>query len=494
MTKKYIVLIVNLFLVGNLWAQSQGLSFADPLGDHMVVQQNQPFKVWGKAMPGEEVMISADWLSAEITVRAEENGDFMGIVSVPAVKKGDFSKHWISISSNEDEKKLEDLLIGDVWICSGQSNMQFGLNEVPNAEEEIAKADYPNMRLFYAGLNFSNEPLMHISGEWKVCDSASVKKFSAVAYFFGQKLHEDLNIPIGIVFTGIGASAAQAYVPQNVLDADPILDSVYLQPYLQSERSKEEIDGGFSFEKVTRPFLLYNAVIYPFTGLSISGFCWYQGESNRHERETYTQLMYAMIGSWRDAFSQGNLPFYYVQVAPFFYDVEDPTLADYAFFREAQEAISALGNTEMVVTMDVGESKDLHPKNKKPIGIRLAKTALNRYYGFLDIDYQGPSFQSVDFEGDEALITFKPESVKSGLMTNDGQAPKHFQLAGKDHTFYPAEAEIVGHKVKLNAKQVNKPVAVRYAFTNYPVTNLENEEELPAVPFRSDDWPEPAVK
>lgn len=484
------------FLLSTLFVNgfSQELSFADPLGNHMVVQQNKPFKVWGKAAAGEEVIISADWLSTEVTVRAKENGNFIGMVSVPAIDRGDFSKHWISISSHGEEKKLEDILIGDVWICSGQSNMQFSLGESVNGQEEVARADHPNMRLFYAGLNFSNEPLMDIAGEWKVCDSTSAKKFSAVAYFFGVELQADLDIPVGIVFTGIGASAAQAYVPQQVLAADSVLNTTYLQPYLQSEKSREKIDGGFTFEKVTRPFLLYNAIIHPLTNLSVSGFCWYQGESNRHERGEYTHLMYQMIGSWRNAFAQGNLPFYYVQVAPYFYDMEDPTLADYAFFREAQEAISALGNTEMVVTMDVGEAKDLHPKNKKPIGIRLARTALNRYYGFLETDYQGPTFQSVDFEGDEAIVTFTPESVKRGLSTNDGQPPRHFQLAGEDHTFYPAEAEIFGNQVRVQSKQVKNPVAVRYAFTNYPVTNLENGEAIPALPFRSDNWPEPPVK
>jgi sialate O-acetylesterase len=201
--------------------------------------------------------------------------------------------------------------------------------------------------------------------------------------------------------------------------------------------------------------------------------------------------MYAMIRSWRKNFAQGNLPFYYVQVAPFFYDNMDSTLADYAFFREAQEKISRLNNTAMVVTMDVGDAKNLHPINKKPVGIRLAKAALNRTYGFLDIAYKGPHFQSVRFVKDTAIVSFEPGSIKGGLQTNDGKPPRYFFIAGNDEIFYPGEATINDGKIYVTSREVAIPVAVRYAFTNFPVTNLENGEGLPAVPFRSDKWDEP---
>lgn len=231
----------------------------------------------------------------------------------------------------------------------------------------------------------------------------------------------------------------------------------------------------------------------PFTNLSIKGFTWYQGESNRMERESYTRLTQTMIESWRKNFGQGDLPFYYVQVAPFWYDKADSTLADYAFFREAQEKISELNNTEMVLTMDVGEARDLHPKNKKPIGVRFAKTALNRDYGMLDISYLAPSYECVVFDKKKATIHFKPETVKSGLSTNDGGAPKFFFIAGADKIFHAATAEITGNEIIITSSKVKKPVAVRYAFTNFPVTNLQNKEGLPAVPFRTDVWEEVKV-
>ncbi|MBC9796419.1 sialate O-acetylesterase [Sinomicrobium sp. FJxs] len=465
------------------------LKFADPLTDNMVVQQNKAFTVWGNAGRESEVVIKADWTSP-VTVKADKKGGFKGIIPVPEAKKGDFTKHRLSIISGGQTKVLNNILIGEVWICSGQSNMQFAMKEVVHAAEELKKTDHPNIRLFNTGLNFSNTPILNVSGHWQECSPETVEGFSAVGYYFGKKLYDRLKVPVGLLFTGIGASACQAYLPREVLAGDRLLDSVYLAPYLRSGKSKEKIDGGFSFEKVTRPYLLYNAMINPFKNLSIRGVIWYQGESNRKDRLPYTRAMYKMITSWREKFGQGNFPFYYVQVAPFFYDQEDPALADYAFFREQQEKISKLDHTAMVVTMDVGEAKNLHPKDKKPVGERLAGTALHKTYNDLDEPYLGPHFQHVVFEGKKAVVSFIPETILSGLTTNDGKAPKFFQLAGKDQVFYPAAAKIEGNKIIVTSKRVKSPVAVRYAFTNYPVTNLENSNGLPAVPFRSDRWDE----
>jgi len=461
------------------------------LQSNMVVQQNQPFKVWGNAPAETTVSIQADWMNAPVSISANAENKFLGIIPVPAAQPGDFTKHKITISSSGETQVLDNVLIGETWICSGQSNMQFKMHETLDSAKEVPAAVYPQIRLFSAGLNFSNEPLDSISGAWQECTPGSVRTFSAVGYHFGKELFAKLNVPIGLIFTGIGASSAQAYVPQKVLAADTMLNRAYLQPYLESPKSKEKIDGGFTFEKVTRPFLLYNAIINPFINLSVKGFIWYQGESNRSERETYSRLTQTMIQSWRLAFGQVNLPFYYVQVAPFWYEKDDATLADYAFFREAQEHVSSLGNTEMVVTMDVGESRDLHPKNKKPIGVRLAKTALNRTYGALSIAYQGPKFDFALFGKKEVAVHFLSETVRNGLETNNGNAPEHFFVAGADKKFYPAAARIEGNHIVLTCPKVKNPMAVRYAFTNFPVTNLQNKDGLPALPFRSDDWPEP---
>ena len=490
MQKILISVLLLLFFQHSHAQEGKQLALSDVLQSNMVLQQNKPFKIWGTANKNEQVSIQADWMKAPLITSSDEEGKFMGIIMIPSAIKGDFSKHSIHVRTGQENIALENLLIGDLWFLSGQSNMQFALKEMLDSTREIAAANLPHIRLFNAGLNFSAEPIENISGKWVECSPKTAAGFSAVGYSFGKELYEELDIPIGLIFSGIGASAAQAFVPQVVLAKDTMLNRVYLQPYLQSERSKEKIDGGFTFEKVTRPFLLYNAMIHPLRNLSIKGFCWYQGESNRSERASYTHLTQELIRSWRKNFSQDNLPFYYVQVAPFFYDQEDPTLADYAFFREAQENIASLENTAMVVTMDVGESKDLHPKNKKPIGHRLARTALNRTYGQLNIAYQGPQYKYLEIKGNKAIVHFCETGTEQGLNTKDGSAPKHFEIAGTDQKFFPASAIIDGKTIIVHSSKVKKPVAVRYAFTNYPVTNLQNKEGFPVVPFRTDNWKE----
>lgn len=465
------------------------LTLASPLQSHMVVQEGKPFTVWGRAAPGSEVEIRADW-AGEVVVRADGSGAFNGTVDVPAARRGDYREHSLSVRSGAEMETLTHLLIGEVWFCSGQSNMQFSMATVLDSTADIAAARDEHLRLFNAALNFSDTPVDAVGGSWVACTPATVRGFSAVGYYFARRLRAALDVPVGVIFSGIGASAVQAYVPREVLARDSLLDRAYLEPYLSSPRSKEHVDGGFSFEKVTRPYLLYNAMIYPFRHLSVRGFCWYQGESNRMERESYTLATQEMVRGWRRVFEQGDLPFYYVQVAPFFYDQPDSTLADYAFFREAQERVSSLANTGMVITMDVGESRNLHPINKKPVGERLAAMALNREYGYSSVVYRGPQYRCLEVRGREAIVRFAPGTVSGGLKTRDGRAPAFFTMAGKDHVFYPAEARIEGDEVVVRCDKVRRPVAVRYAFTNFPVTNLENGAGWPVVPFRTDDWNE----
>jgi sialate O-acetylesterase len=488
---------LGILLVGCFFATSANamrLSVSPVLQRKMVIQQNKPFKVWGQTKGGEVVRVTADWLSTEVSVTADKSGHFLAMLDVPPVKEGDFSNHELEVRSAGQTIVLDSLLIGDVWFCSGQSNMQFAIKEDKQAAEALSQADRPHLRLFNTGLNFSDQPLDTVAGKWTSCTPEMAKDFSAVAYYMAQELQDSLHYPIGVIFSGIGASAAQAYVPQEVLARDSILCATYLTPYLASPKSKEKIDGGFSFEKVTRPYLLYNAMIHPFRNLSIKGICWYQGEANHLERAIYTRLTQRLIQSWREVFKQDELPFYYIQIAPFFHDKEDPKLAFDAFFREAQERVAELNNTQMIVSMDVGEAKDLHPKNKRPLGQRLAATALNRTYGRLDIPYQGPKVLYVQYEEHKATVYFAKETIPAGLTTNDGKEPAFFALAGEDKTFHLAKAKIRGDTIELFADGVIHPVAVRYAFFNYPVTNLQNGFGFPALPFRTDHWPEPLIK
>lgn len=486
-----------LFVCGiqsSLKARDAHLRLSPVLQSRMVIQQNKAFRVWGYADPGKQVHVTADWFSGEVVVHADDARQFLALIDVPAINPGDFKEHWLKVKSDGDEVTLDSLLIGDVWFCSGQSNMQFSLKEDQHAAEDLPKANHEYLRLFSAGLNFSNEPIDSVSGEWKVCDSTTAKDFSAVAYYMGEKLLDSLHYPIGLIFAGIGASAGQAFVPRSVLASDSLLRATYLQPYLDSPKSKEKIDAGFSFEKVTRPYLLYNAMIHPFINLSIKGFAWYQGESNHTERDAYTRLTQSQITAWRKAFKQGQLPFYYVLIAPYDHEKRDSTLAEDAFFREAQARVSTLNNTDMVVSVDIGESDNLHPKNKKPLGERLALTALNRTYGHLHATYKGPQLKCVSYLGNLAIVQYAPESMAGGLRTSDHRAPAFFVIAGRDRVFYPAEAVIHGETIELKSKHVSRPIAVRYAFFNYPETNLQNGAGLPAVPFRTDDWVESEKK
>jgi len=489
-TLKALIYSVFLISTGSFSAFADPLQLADALQSSMVIQQNQPFKVWGTAMPGEKVSIQADWLSGATEVYADDQGKFMGILPVPVAEKGDFSAHRIGVVAGNEQVTLDDLLIGDLWICSGQSNMQFSVKEMIGAEQVIAGADQPHIRLLNVALNFSETPIENFGGSWQHCTPEKVRDFSAVGYSFGKKLLGSLDIPIGLLFTGIGASSVQAYIPKADLASDTMLNRVYLQPYLADPKSKEPVDGGFSFEKVVRPYLLYNAMIHPLINLSVKGVIWYQGEANHLERESYVHATQTMINCWRRDFSQSQLPFYYVQIAPFFHDKEDPTLAFDAYFREAQEKIAELNNTYMVSTIDVGEAKDLHPKNKRPVGERLASVALNRAYGRLNVAYQGPIVDDVEIAGNTAYVSFESETVGSGLQTNDGRPPQFFYVAGSDRVFHPAEARIEGNRVVVESKQVARIASVRYAFFNYPVTNLQNKAGFPVLPFRTDAWEE----
>jgi sialate O-acetylesterase len=463
------------------------------LQSNMVIQQNKPFKVWGQASAGEQITVKADWMRQPVTVVAGADNKYLAIINVPPAKKDNYTAYTLTVSNRQQNIIFTNLLIGDVWFLSGQSNMQFAMREVKDAASEMAAANQPNIRIFNVGFNWNTRPIDTLKGNWQLVSPQTVKDFSAIGYYFGKELQSKLGIPIGLIYAGVGGSWEQAYVAQDVMAEDTMLNRVYLKPFFDNPKSKEKLDGVFSFDRVNQPFLIHNAMINPFYNLSIKGICWYQGESNRAERESYLQLSYAQIKSWRKAFAQGDLPFYYVQVAPHAYEKFDPMLNDYAYFREVQEKISEMNNTAMAVTMDVGNAKNIHPINKKPVADRLARIALNRTYGMLDINYQGPHVNYVTFVKKKAFVHFLPESIKTGLRTNDEAVPEYFMIAGEDHIFWPAEANIIDNTIELSAKQVKKPVAVRYAFTNYPVTNLENGDGIPAVPFRTDNWNEPII-
>ncbi len=448
---------------------------------YMVLQQNMDVPVWGTAPAGEKVTVTGSWgESFEATADADWN--WSGKLKTPVAIPGQAPKYTLTATGSKNSVVFENVLIGDVWVCSGQSNMEFPMTTnapwtlgVTNYETEIAAANYPEIRLFKVPRRASALPQTNCGGSWTECSPASIATFSAVAYYFGKELYNDpnINIPVGLIQSAFGGSAAQAWTRKEVLASDNELNSKYLAPYLLNP-------GSFSDEY--KASNLYNGMLAPIIPFGIRGSIWYQGESNKQDGDMYRKLCSAMLNGWRTDWKQGNFPFYYVQVAPYAMGIPEP---EYAEFREVQFTMLSETNTGMAVTMDIGEINNIHPRNKLDVGKRLALCAKAKTYGE-DVIFSGPVFESASVEADKIRIKFKNETVGTGLTTNNGGAPVHFKISGDNLLFYPATAEISGNDILVSSSQVPVPRIVRYAFSNAVITNLMNSENLPAVPFRTD--------
>lgn len=466
------------------------------LQSNMVIQQDKPFKLWGWGTAGDKITIEADWQYKPIITHVDVHGNWLAKINVPSAIPGDSRIHQIYIIHNQDTIKLNNLLIGEVWICTGQSNMELRMKAVPgwskgilNGDQEASVANYPRIRLCKVDMGLEFSPMADCHTTWQVCNPKSAGDFSAVAYFFGRELYYRLDVPIGLVDAAIPATACQAFTNIDVLNTDTTLRKHFVDPYTKGITDIEAKNNkSTTLTTLLYPGLVYNKMIFPLKKLSIAGFAWYQGESNKDDTLLYTRLCTTMLNGWRHDFAQGKLPFYYVQVAPYNWGKTDSTADDYAKFRAAQARMLKVKNTGMAITMDVGEPDNIHPVNKKPVGIRLAKIALAKTYHLTSVTWQGPQFQKFRLMGDTVIVSFKPSGIGTGITTTDGKSPRHFYLAGTDHKFYKARALIIKNHVVLYSSNVHKPVAVRYAFTNAPVTNLENAEGLPAEPFRTDNW------
>lgn len=494
---KTIIFTIAIALTGYIAkAQQSSLKLAGLLQSNMVIQQGKALRLWGTAKPGDAIKINADWTERVATAHADAQGNWIGEIKVPKATPGDFKPHTIVIIDGDDNIKLSNLLIGDVWFCAGQSNMDMCVKAVPlltyrgvlNYEDEIAAANFPAIRIFKMATDFKITPQDDTKGEWKTCSPQTIGDFSGVAYFFGRELFLKLNIPIGLVQAAAAGASTQAFTKKTVLESDTLLKHAYLDPYIKLFDSQPRVDSMGFFTKVTKPVLLYNALIHPMLNLSIKGIAWYQGESNiSDKRETYMPLFTAMVADWRKDLKQGDLPFYYVQIAPYL-EGNDSTVYRTAIYRETQQHLLKIKNTGMAVTMDVGETRSVHPRDKRSVGERLAFNALNKTYKLRNVNYQGPQFSKLRVDGNKVTVFFKPGSMSTGLTTKDGKAPKYFYVAGNDHVFYPANARILDDTVLLISDHVDNPVAVRYAFTDGSVTNFENKNGLPALPFRTDEW------
>ena len=507
---KRVVLILSFVLL----LVNAGAAFADVklpavISDNMVLQHGMEVPIWGWAEPGEKIEVRFGIYSYGWRTTTGKDGKWM--VKIGPLRAG--GPYEIIIKGNNTITR-KNILVGEVWVCSGQSNMQWSVRQSANAEQEIAAADYPNIRLFTVERKPAEEPQSDCVGDWQLCSPQTVPGFSAVAYYFGRKLHKELNVPVGLIHTSWGGTPAEAWTSKKTLESDPDFEPILkryddaIAKYPQAKKKYEEdvkkwkeavkkakAKGKKAPRRPSRPFGpwnphspagLYNGMIAPLIPYGIGGAIWYQGESNAGRAYQYRKLFGAMIANWRNDWGQGNFPFLFVQLANFMAVNPEPSESAWAELREAQLMTLALPKTGMAVIIDIGEANNIHPKNKQDVGKRLALWALARSYG-KKLEYCGPIYKSMRVEGSKIILHF--DHVGSGLVAGGGGPLKGFAIAGADRKFVWADAKIDGDTVVVSSDKVSEPAAVRYAWADNPVCNLYNKEGLPASPFRTDDRP-----
>lgn len=437
-------------------------------GHHMVLQQEQPIRLFGTADPGEK--ISVEFAGKTASGEAKQDGSFR--VDLPAMK-ADGKPHTLTVKG-KNTVTLDDVLLGEVWLCSGQSNMEWSVNASLNAKEEIAAANHPGIRLFNVpGHVAVPEPQREVRGTWQVCSPKTVGGFSGVGYYFGRALHKELDVPIGLIGTNWGGTRIEPWTPPVGFQCVPKLTN-----YNRNQASH-----------------IYNGMVAALTPLSVRGTIWYQGESNAGNGLTYELLKEALVKGWRTTFENDDMSFYWVQLANFQNPSEDPAGGGWGPVREGQRRALRIPRTGMAVIIDIGEARDIHPKNKQDVGARLALWALAKDYG-KQIVYSGPLYKGMKVEGDKIRISF--DHVGGGLMTGkkEGLTPTQ-EVTGAELTQFAiqdgagkwhwAKAKIDGETVVVSAEGVSDPKHVRFGYQSNPVgINLYNKEGLPASPFTTD--------
>ena len=495
-------------------------------GDHMVLQRGMPVPVWGWAEKGQELTVT--FAGQEKKATAGADGRWM--VKLDALETSE-KPATLTVTAGGEGKaiRLKDVLVGEVWIGSGQSNMEMGVGGCLEAGKVIKDAKYPKIRLFTVPKRPSGYPMDDVDGQWRACDPGSVGGFSAALYFFGLRIHKDVGVPVGLIHTSWGGTRIEPWTPPCGFKAVESLKGIVKQVADARARYDREmaaslgaIEGWLSRAKsaVARkgsippfpalprhplnssgtPTGLYNGMVHPLIPFAFRGATWYQGESNGGEGMSYYEKKKALIGGWRELWGQGDFAFYFVQLANFQAPSRKPEGGDgWARVREAQTACLDIPHTGMAVIIDIGMAGNIHPKNKQDVGERLALWALAKDYGKKDLVYSGPQFKSMKVDGGKIVVSF--DHVGGGLMVGEkeGLAPtkevkdgelKQFAIAGADKKWVWAKAEIQGETVVVSSDEVAKPVAVRYAFSMNPEgCNLYNKEGLPAVPFRTDGKP-----
>jgi sialate O-acetylesterase len=459
--------------------------------DHMVLQQGQPNKIWGKGDSGEKVTVSIGDKTVEATTDAAGNWSAM----IPNLPVG--GPHVLKVAG-KNTITLQDVLVGEVWICSGQSNMQWSVNQSTDPALEKLAANFPNIRMINFPQVGTQEPRWsHDDRKWMVASPETVGNFSAVGYFFARQIHQTTNVPIGMINNAWGGSACEAWIDRSIVANEfPNLNQSWVarEAALAELQKKPDITdkekqsmGVLSGN--SRPGNIYNGVLSSHIGYGIKGAIWYQGESNASRAYQYRDLFPRMIKNWRDVWGQGDFPFYWVQLADYMAEEKGPGESAWAELREAQTlAMDKVPNSGQAVIIDIGEGKDIHPMNKVDVGRRLARWALAKQYG-KDIEHQSPRYKSME-KGDKSIIlTF--DHIGRGWRPFDVQEPRGFAIAGEDKKFVKAEAKVLKDgKIEVSSSEVQNPVAVRYAWADNPVCNMFGAGSgLPLTPFRTDDWP-----
>lgn len=455
------------FLSSNLFAE---IRLPAIFGDNMVLQQRTQAEIWGKAFKNSSVRVTTSWNSKSYYTESSNDGSWKLKVATP--KAG--GPYEITISDGTS-LKLKNVLIGEVWVCSGQSNMEMqmkgrGMNQpVLGSAEAIALSSNPNIRLFTVGRAANIEPLDDFTGNWKTCEPESVAEFSATAYYFGLMLQKVLNVPVGLINSSWGATHIQSWISKTACKK---FDFIKLQGKM--------FDGNNAQQT---PTVLFNAMINPMVGYGIRGVIWYQGEGNTNEPQNYQQMLPGLIEDWRSLWGVGDFPFYYMQIAPFDYGQEG---LNSAYLREAQlKASTALPNIGMACILDIGEKDCIHPSNKEAGSKRLALMALEQTYGIKGINGLSPVMKEMSVS--EGVVKLIFDHAPNGL-TSFGKELSCFEVAGADKRFFPAKAFITRTGVTLFSPSVSEPVAVRYAFKDFVVGDLFGVNGFPVSSFRTDEW------
>jgi len=507
-TKLALVLLLLGLLAPALHAE---LKLPAIIGDHMVLQQNLANPIWGWDTPGTQVTVTF----AGQTKSTQAGADGKWAVKLDPMS-ANATPQTLTISGTE-KKEIQDVLIGEVWMCSGQSNMGFTLGGDWNGDIDAAASKFPNLRLIKVPQVGTQELQNDFKGQWRACTPETARNFSAVGFYFGRYIHMILGVPVGLIDNAWGGSAAEAWVRRESLEKDPrfkalMENTAKQEAHLQSEQAKADYDKQLDkwkedlekakteqkpaprqpsspFQWLTgnaRPGNIFCGVVYPTLGYGIKGVVWYQGESNAGRAWEYAELFPFMIEQWRKEWNQGDFPFYWVQLADFMAEKPEPGESSWAELRESQTRTLKLPNTGQAVIIDLGEGKDIHPKNKHDVAARLVRWALVNDYG-MKLPYRSPEFKSMEITGNKVVLTF--DCFGSSLRSFDVDQAIGFAVCGEDKAWHWAKGTVQGKdKVEVWSEQVANPIAARYAWADNPVCNLFSNDGLPVTPFRTDNF------